>query len=270
MLRNPASATSLSVTYRQFTNKSWPTSDLVGLDIACLKNISQKIVNSILEPCSHGVWLGQISRFVLVDCSRWNSEQSRHCHGAWLGKFLGSHTEVCHPSIHKPLTCELFTTITRETTMHLQAHEPHRFFLFRRRGIKLCSYGLSFHEFRPRFVLFPTVGTGKIDVARGLVSAYVVSRVMVVTSSHIKGRGGGQTASVHPFTRTLPRYLQTRACDCSNSTVHKYEPPATRDLAKPHAPSERGLTRTADETRGKAGRMNAATGCAINQHYSKN
>ncbi|GBM21630.1 hypothetical protein AVEN_250733-1 [Araneus ventricosus] len=30
------------------------------------------------------------------------------------------------------------------------------------------SYGLSFHEFRPRFALFPIVGTGRIDVARGL------------------------------------------------------------------------------------------------------
>ncbi|GBL54176.1 hypothetical protein AVEN_190426-1 [Araneus ventricosus] len=55
--------------------------------------------------------------------------------------------------------------------------------------IKLRSYGLFFHEFRPRFVLFPIVGTGRIDVARGLVSASVVSRVIAVNSSHIKGRG---------------------------------------------------------------------------------
>ncbi|GBL74602.1 hypothetical protein AVEN_235509-1 [Araneus ventricosus] len=35
-------------------------------------------------------------------------------------------------------------------------------------SIKLRSNGLSFHEFRPRFALFPAVGTGRIDVARGL------------------------------------------------------------------------------------------------------
>ncbi|GBN55515.1 Glutamate receptor-interacting protein 2 [Araneus ventricosus] len=65
--------------------------------------------------------------------------------------------------------------------------------------LKLRSYGLPFHEFRPRFVLFPFVGTGRIDVALGLVSAAVVSSVMVVNSSHVKGRLSGQTASVHPF-----------------------------------------------------------------------
>ncbi|GBM38322.1 hypothetical protein AVEN_114024-1, partial [Araneus ventricosus] len=66
------------------------------------------------------------------------------------------------------------------------------------------SYGLSFHEFRPRFALFPIVRTGRIDAARGLVSASVVSRVVAVNSSHIKGRGSDQTASSHPFTRALP------------------------------------------------------------------
>ncbi|GBM29942.1 hypothetical protein AVEN_165932-1, partial [Araneus ventricosus] len=45
--------------------------------------------------------------------------------------------------------------------------------------IKPRSYGLSFHEFRPRFALFLVVGTGRIDVARGLVSSSVVSLVMV-------------------------------------------------------------------------------------------
>ncbi|GBM88960.1 hypothetical protein AVEN_269060-1 [Araneus ventricosus] len=71
------------------------------------------------------------------------------------------------------------------------------------------SYGLSFHEFRPRFELFSIAGTGRIDVACGLVSESGVSRVMAVNSSHIKGRGSGQTASVHPFTRALLRDLQT-------------------------------------------------------------
>ncbi|GBL86534.1 hypothetical protein AVEN_194794-1 [Araneus ventricosus] len=36
-------------------------------------------------------------------------------------------------------------------------------------------------------------------------------RVMAKNSSHIKGRGNGQTASVHPFTRALPRDLQRHA-----------------------------------------------------------
>ncbi|GBN52701.1 hypothetical protein AVEN_157233-1 [Araneus ventricosus] len=54
---------------------------------------------------------------------------------------------------------------------------------------KSRSYGLSFQEFRPRFVLFPVVRTGGIDVARGLVSASVASRVMAVNNSHVKGGG---------------------------------------------------------------------------------
>ncbi|GBN31982.1 hypothetical protein AVEN_131560-1 [Araneus ventricosus] len=44
-----------------------------------------------------------------------------------------------------------------------------------------------------------------MDGARGLVSASVVSRVMAVNSSHVKGRGSGQTASLDQFTRALPR-----------------------------------------------------------------
>ncbi|GBM76624.1 hypothetical protein AVEN_51678-1 [Araneus ventricosus] len=71
----------------------------------------------------------------------------------------------------------------------------------------LRSNGLSFYEFRPRFALFPVFETGRSNVARGLVIASVVSRVMAVNSSHIKGKGIGQTASVHPFTRALLRYL---------------------------------------------------------------
>ncbi|GBM38163.1 hypothetical protein AVEN_48495-1 [Araneus ventricosus] len=74
-------------------------------------------------------------------------------------------------------------------------------------SIKPRSYGLSFHEFRPRFALFPIVGTRRIDVARGLVSVSVVSRVMAVNSSHVKGGRSGQTASVLLFTRALPRDL---------------------------------------------------------------
>ncbi|GBN87358.1 hypothetical protein AVEN_212857-1 [Araneus ventricosus] len=75
--------------------------------------------------------------------------------------------------------------------------------------LKPRSYGLSFREFRPRFALFPVVGTGRIDVARGLVSASVVSRVMTVNSSHVKGEGSGQTATKHSFTQPLTKYLQS-------------------------------------------------------------
>ncbi|GBN82891.1 hypothetical protein AVEN_15939-1, partial [Araneus ventricosus] len=45
-------------------------------------------------------------------------------------------------------------------------------------SVKPRSYGLSFHEFRQWFALFPVVGTERIDVARGIASAPVVSRVM--------------------------------------------------------------------------------------------
>ncbi|GBM80515.1 hypothetical protein AVEN_123270-1 [Araneus ventricosus] len=55
--------------------------------------------------------------------------------------------------------------------------------------VKPRSYGLYFHEFRPRFVLLPVIGTGRIDVARGLVSASAVSRFMALNSSHVKGGG---------------------------------------------------------------------------------
>ncbi|GBM60784.1 hypothetical protein AVEN_188449-1 [Araneus ventricosus] len=43
-------------------------------------------------------------------------------------------------------------------------------------SLKPRSGGLSFHQFRPLFELFPIVGTGRIDVARLLVSATIVSR----------------------------------------------------------------------------------------------
>ncbi|GBM36539.1 hypothetical protein AVEN_46015-1 [Araneus ventricosus] len=60
----------------------------------------------------------------------------------------------------------------------------------------LRSNGLYFHRFRPRFALFPAVGTGRIDVARGLVSASVVSRGVAVNSSRIK-ESDGAIVSVH-------------------------------------------------------------------------
>ncbi|GBM31244.1 hypothetical protein AVEN_223442-1 [Araneus ventricosus] len=56
----------------------------------------------------------------------------------------------------------------------------------------MFSYGLSFHELHTQFALFFAVGTGRIDEARGLVSPSVVSRLMAVNRSYIKG-GCGQT-----------------------------------------------------------------------------
>ncbi|GBN82137.1 hypothetical protein AVEN_232205-1 [Araneus ventricosus] len=107
-----------------------------------------------------------------------------------------------------------------------------------RRTSWLRSNGLSFLEILPWFALFPVVGTGRIDVPRGLVSASVVSRVMAVNSSHIKGMGSGQTASVHSVhsiaaeRSAKPRTVGTARLDgIQLTTVHKYEPRAT----KPHA-----------------------------------
>ncbi|GBL65811.1 hypothetical protein AVEN_158519-1 [Araneus ventricosus] len=63
-------------------------------------------------------------------------------------------------------------------------------------GDKLRSNNLSFHRFGPRSALFPVVRTRRIDVARRLVSTSVVSRVVEVNSSHIKGADGA-IASIH-------------------------------------------------------------------------
>ncbi|GBM98557.1 hypothetical protein AVEN_186094-1 [Araneus ventricosus] len=114
--------------------------------------------------------------------------------------------------------------------------------------VKPRSYGLSFHEFRPRFALFPVVGTGRIGVARGLVSASVVSRFMAVNSSHSKGRRG--VSRRRQCIRSLERCREI--CQASRrgygglvgippTTVHKYEPRATRDLPS-HTPWEQGLS----------------------------
>ncbi|GBN14644.1 hypothetical protein AVEN_55623-1, partial [Araneus ventricosus] len=102
--------------------------------------------------------------------------------------------------------------------------------------IKLRPNGLSFHKFRPRFALFPVVGTGRIDVTRGIVSASVVSRIMAVNSSRIKGTNGA-IASVHS-NRDICKATRRKngaTVRIQPTTVHKYEPRATRDLAKPHA-----------------------------------
>ncbi|GBN29675.1 hypothetical protein AVEN_221091-1 [Araneus ventricosus] len=101
---------------------------------------------SILQNYSNGVWLSKPRDalcFVLVNCGRWNFEQSRHSHGPWLGKSLGrarvnGFTDAVW-SLPPPLMCELFIAITREATdaltspratsisshFELQAFTPH-------------------------------------------------------------------------------------------------------------------------------------------------
>ncbi|GBM92423.1 hypothetical protein AVEN_145631-1 [Araneus ventricosus] len=77
---------------------------------------------------------------------------------------------------------------------------------------------------------------GRFDIARGFVSASVVSRDVAVNSSDIKGH--------HQFIRSLEScgdicQVMHRRNDVSVRippiTVHKCEPRATRSLAKPHA-----------------------------------
>ncbi|GBM85827.1 hypothetical protein AVEN_162137-1 [Araneus ventricosus] len=90
--------------------------------------------------------------------------------------------------------------------------------------LKLRSNGLSFHEFGPRFALFPIVRTGRIDVARGLVSASDVSLVTAVNSSHIKGRGVARRRQCILSLEHCEDIYQAKRPyeqrDCSNSTDH--------------------------------------------------
>ncbi|GBO00512.1 hypothetical protein AVEN_132809-1 [Araneus ventricosus] len=104
---------------------------------------------------------------------------------------------------------------------------------------KLRSYGLSFHEFRPLFALFPIVGTGRIDVTRGLVNASVVSHIMELNSSHVKG---GRVDRRRQCIRTLERCREicpaTRRRDgvtARNSTDHSPQVRTSSDsrFAKP-------------------------------------
>ncbi|GBL87920.1 hypothetical protein AVEN_192084-1 [Araneus ventricosus] len=107
--------------------------------------------------------------------------------------------------------------------------------------IKPRSYGLPFHEFRPRFALFPVVGTGRIDVAHELVSASVVSRVMGVNSSHVKEGGAARRRQ---YVRSLERYQEIcqitrrgKGATCWNSIDHRSQVRTSSDsrFAKPHA-----------------------------------
>ncbi|GBN38363.1 hypothetical protein AVEN_220973-1 [Araneus ventricosus] len=61
---------------------------------------------------------------------------------------------------------------------------------------------------------------------------------MAINSSHVKGGGSGETASVYPFTRALPKDLPSQeplVVGIAPTIVHKYETRATRGLAMPIA-----------------------------------
>ncbi|GBN60244.1 hypothetical protein AVEN_160000-1 [Araneus ventricosus] len=86
--------------------------------------------------------------------------------------------------------------------------------------------------------IFPVFETGRIDMARGLVSASVVSRVVAVNSLHIK------EARRRHCIRSLERCRDICKATCHRNgtsvripttTVHKCKPRATPSLAKPHA-----------------------------------
>ncbi|GBO20427.1 hypothetical protein AVEN_199582-1 [Araneus ventricosus] len=63
-------------------------------------------------------------------------------------------------------------------------------------GLKPRTHDQITHRFRPRCALLTVVGTGRFDVARGLVRASVVSRVVAVNSSNIKD---ARTERCDPF-----------------------------------------------------------------------
>ncbi|GBL73202.1 hypothetical protein AVEN_159267-1 [Araneus ventricosus] len=105
-------------------------------------------------------------------------------------------------------------------------------------SLKLCSNCLSFLEFRPRFALFLAVGTERIDMARGLVSAPGVSSVVAVNSSHIKE--ARRRHCIRPFDRCrdickATRHTNGMSVRIPPTTAHKCEPRATRSLDKPYA-----------------------------------
>ncbi|GBM20336.1 hypothetical protein AVEN_195887-1 [Araneus ventricosus] len=87
---------------------------------------------------------------------------------------------------------------------------------------------------------------------------------MAVNSSHVEGGGSSQTASVHPFTGTLPRDLANHTPSERRdwSEFHRPQSKSTNlerlEVLPSYTPWEQGLTRTADGTRGKTGRRNTA------------
>ncbi|GBO41511.1 hypothetical protein AVEN_199497-1, partial [Araneus ventricosus] len=94
-----------------------------------------------LKPCSHGVWLGKprvptprgLANLEFPLHVAWQTSSS---HGEWLGKSLGSRTEVCQPSIHKHLMSDHLATTNGKLRVTPQSPEQRRFFLLPRRVIK--------------------------------------------------------------------------------------------------------------------------------------
>ncbi|GBM52140.1 hypothetical protein AVEN_207295-1 [Araneus ventricosus] len=69
-------------------------------------------------PCVHGAWLGKTSRrstLVLVDCVRWNSDQSRRFGKSLSSARVNGCTDTVCP-LFPPLMDQLFTAAMRETT----------------------------------------------------------------------------------------------------------------------------------------------------------
>ncbi|GBM35590.1 hypothetical protein AVEN_121040-1 [Araneus ventricosus] len=111
--------------------------------------------------------------------------------------------------------------------------------------MKMRSNGLSFHEFRPRFALFPVVGTGRIDVARGLVSASVVSRVVAVNSSRIKGPDGAIASFLSSSVEIFPKPHSVRTARLFE--FHRPQSTTTNlEVCPSHTPLQQGLTKTRD------------------------
>ncbi|GBN33215.1 hypothetical protein AVEN_104414-1 [Araneus ventricosus] len=113
--------------------------------------------------------------------------------------------------------------------------------------VKPLSYGLSFHEFRPRFALFPIAGTGRIDLARGLVSESFVSRGMAVNISHIKGKGVAiRNHCIHSLERCRDICKATRTKKARLFEFHRSQSTSTNlerlEVWPSHTPLQYGFT----------------------------
>ncbi|GBN40517.1 hypothetical protein AVEN_125490-1 [Araneus ventricosus] len=102
---------------------------------------------------------------------------------------------------------------------------------------------------------------GRIDVARGLVSASVVSRVVAVNSSHIKGSDGA-SASVHSI--AAERFAKPRAVGTARlfgippTTFH-----STQVERPSHRSSEQGFTKSHKDSRHGGRNIILCSGCLV-------
>ncbi|GBO23895.1 hypothetical protein AVEN_154725-1 [Araneus ventricosus] len=64
--------------------------------------------------------------------------------------------------------------------------------------------------------------------------------LLIVNSSHIKGRGSSQTASLHRSLERCRDIWNAATVRISPTTVHKYEHRGTRGMVS-HTPSEQGF-----------------------------